>query len=237
MTGELLPVAILAGGLATRLRPITETLPKSMLDVNGEPFIDHQLRLLAGQGAKRVVLCVGHLCESIQTHVTDGSRFGLNVQYSYDGDRLLGSGGAVRKAAPLLDEAFFVMYGDSYLTADYQAIQRTFLESGKSGLMTVYRNEKQWDTSNIEFANGRILRYDKKNLTPAMNYIDYGLGMLRRAAIEARGDEDVFDLSTLYMDLLKHDELAAHEVSERFYEIGSFQGLEETRQLIASRSQ
>jgi NDP-sugar pyrophosphorylase family protein len=234
MSGELLPVAILAGGLATRMRPMTEKIPKSLLDIDGRPFIDHQLEMLRRRGADRVVLCVGFLGEMLQEHVGDGGRFGLRVTYSYDGDRLLGSGGAVRKALPLLGDAFFVMYGDSYLTGDFAAVQRTFLDSGKLGLMTVFRNEGQWDTSNIEFAGGRIVRYDKKNLTPEMRYIDYGLGMLESRAFDVMAHEEAFDLSTLYARLLERDELAAHEVPERFYEIGSFAGLEETRRLIAS---
>jgi N-acetyl-alpha-D-muramate 1-phosphate uridylyltransferase len=237
MSAGLLPVAILAGGLATRLRPITETFPKSMLDVNGEPFIGHQLRLLQNRGARRVVLCLGYLGEIIQQHVGDGARFDLQVDYSYDGEKLLGSGGAVRKAAPLLGDAFFVMYGDSYLTCDFAAVQRTFVDSGKMGLMTVFRNQGKWDTSNIEFAGGHIRRYDKKQQTPAMQYIDYGLGMIQRRAFDMIDEREAFDLAGLYQMLLGQNQLAAHEVRERFYEIGSFAGLEETRQYIASRSE
>ena len=236
MSDDLLPVAILAGGLATRMRPVTEKIPKAMLDVNGEPFIHHQLRILREQGARRVVLCVGYLGQMLQEHVGDGRQFGLHVDYSYDGEKLLGSGGAIRKAAPLLGDAFFVMYGDSYLTGDYRAVQRTFERSGKLGLMTVFLNEGQWDSSNIEFADGRILSYEKLERTPAMRFIDYGLGMLRRPALDRMGAQDAFDLAKLYQILLKQGELAAHEMTERFYEIGSFEGLEETRRLIASRS-
>jgi len=180
-----------------------------MLDVNGEPFIDHQLQLLRDQGACLVVLCVGFLGEVIERHVGDGARFGLQVHYSYDGEKLLGSGGAVRKAVPMLGDSFIVMYGDSYLTCDYAAVQRTFLNSGKMGLMTVFRNHGKWDTSNVEYADGRILRYDKKQQIPAMQFIDYGLGVFQRRVFERFDDNEAFDLAGLYQMLLENDQLAA----------------------------
>src|SRR5271163_370338 len=112
-------VAILAGGLATRMRPVTERIPKSMIEVAGRPFIEHQLELLQAENVKNVVLCVGHLGEMIQAHIGDGKRFGLSVSYSFDGERLLGTGGALRRALPLLGHDFFVLYGDSYLDISY----------------------------------------------------------------------------------------------------------------------
>jgi NDP-sugar pyrophosphorylase family protein len=221
------PIAILAGGLATRMRPLTAATPKALLDVNGEPFIAHQLRLLAAWGAARAVLCTGFLGEQIEAFVGDGARFGLQVAYSPDGDRLLGTGGALKRALPLLGERFLVVYGDSYLPCDAAAAVRAFDASGKSALMTVLRNEGRWDASNVVFRDGRIVAYDKKARSPEMQHIDYGLG-----AFDARAFADVpadrpACLADLYQDLLARGELAGHEVGERFYEIGSFQGLEE----------
>src|ERR1035437_9677440 len=167
----MLPIAILAGGLAMRLRPITETLPKALIEVAGEPFLAHQLRLLRRHGFERVVLCVGYLGEKIGAFAGDGRAFGLHVEYAFDGPQLLGAAGAV-------------IYGDSYLTCDYRDALAAFSESGKLGLMSVYRNEGLWDTSNVEFTGGRILAYDKANRTPAMRHIDYGLGVLQRAALD-----------------------------------------------------
>ena len=180
----MLTVAILAGGLATRLRPITETMPKSLLEVNGEPFAVHQLRLLHANGIRRVVLCVGHLGELVQRAIGDGSTLGLQVDYSFDGPALLGTAGAIRNALPRLGDSFFVMYGDSYLPCDYAAIARTFESAGALGMMTVFRNEGKWDTSNVEFEAGRILAYSKTNRTPRMRYIDYGLGVFRAEAFQ-----------------------------------------------------
>jgi NDP-sugar pyrophosphorylase family protein len=147
----MLPIAILAGGLATRLRPITETIPKALIEVAGEPFLAHQLRLLRRYGFERVVLCVGYLGEMIQAFAGNGAAFGLRVEYAFDGPQLLGTGGALRRALPLLGERFAVIYGDSYLPCDYQAALAAFDDSGKLGLMSVYRNEGRWDTSNVEF--------------------------------------------------------------------------------------
>jgi NDP-sugar pyrophosphorylase family protein len=221
----MLPVAVLAGGLATRLRPVTETIPKALVEIAGEPFLAHQLRLLQRAGYRKVVLCVGYRAQQIRDFAGDGRVFGLQIAYSPDGPRLLGTAGALKRALPLLGDAFAVVYGDSYLTCDYVAAERSFLGSGKLGLMTVYRNEGQWDTSNVEFAGSRILAYDKANRTPAMCHIDYGLGMFRASAFDGVSADQSSDLAALYQDLLRRGELAAWESPDRFYEIGSPEGI------------
>jgi len=224
-----LPVAIIAGGLATRLHPITDTIPKSLVEVAGQPFVLHQLALLRG---RRVVLCLGHLGEQVEAVVGDGARHGVEAVYSHDGGRLLGTGGALCKALPLLGEAFLVLYGDSYLRCDYDDVERAFLASGKCALMTVFENDGQYDVSNVRFRDGQILCYDKQPGLPNMTHIDYGLGALRASALAGYSVEAPFDLATVYRDLLARGELAAYEVRERFYEIGSPAGLAETRRLI-----
>lgn len=231
----MLTVAILAGGLATRLRPVTESLPKSLLQVNGEPFAVHQLRLLQSKGIRRVVLCVGHLGEQVQRAIGDGSALGLQVDYSFDGPALLGTAGAIRKALPKLGGSFFVMYGDSYLPCDYAVIARNFESAGVLGMMTVFRNEGKWDTSNVEFEAGKILAYSKTNRIPRMRYIDYGLGVFRAEAFENLPVHKACDLTEVYKDLLQRKRLAAFEVHERFYEIGSPAGLRETAEFLAAR--
>jgi len=231
----LLTVAILAGGLATRLRPVTETVPKSLLEVNGEPFAVHQLRLLQAKGIRRVVLCVGHLGELVQSAIGTGSGLGLQVDYSFDGPVLLGTAGAIKNALPKLGESFFAMYGDSYLPCDYAAIARNFESAGVLGMMTVFRNEGKWDTSNVEFEAGKILAYSKTNRTPRMRYIDYGLGVFRAEAFRDLPEGKAYDLAGLYTDLLQHGQLAAFEVRERFYEIGSPAGLRETAEFLAAQ--
>ena len=225
-----LPAAILCGGLATRLYPLTQKIPKSLVEVAGEPFLAHQLRLLRAAGIDHVVLCAGFLGEMLREYAGDGSRFGLRVDYSFDGGKLLGTAGAVRSALPLLGPEFFVLYGDSYLPCDYQAVGQRFRESNKQALMTVYRNEDRWDRSNVELsADGSIRVYDKKNRTDAMRHIDYGLGVFRAEAFS--GSEA--DLAELYRTLLRRGELTACEVRERFYEIGSFEGIAELSQYLA----
>lgn len=231
----MLTVAILAGGLATRLRPVTQSVPKSLLEVNGEPFLVHQLRLLHSKGIRRVVLCVGHLGALIERAIGDGSALGLQVDYSFDGPALLGTAGAIRNALPKLGEVFFVMYGDSYLPCDYAAIARTFESAGVQGMMTVFLNEGKWDSSNVEFEGGTILAYSKTNRTPRMRYIDYGLGVFRSEAFQGLPAGEACDLTELYTDLLQRKQLAAFEVHERFYEIGSPAGLRETAEFLAAR--
>jgi NDP-sugar pyrophosphorylase family protein len=230
---SLYPAVILAGGLATRLRPVTEKIPKSLVEVAGEPFAAHQLRLLARHGIEKVVICAGFLWEQLRDFTGDGSQFGLKVEYSVDGPTLLGTAGAIRKALPLLPDRFFVIYGDSYLPYDYAAAQQVFDASGLGALMTVYRNEGQWDTSNVEFADGRIVDYDKKTRSPRMRYIDYGLGMFQRRVFEEMPDGPR-DLADVYRERLAAGDLVGLEVFERFYEIGSFAGIEELSALLAA---
>ena len=232
MTMADVPVAVLAGGLATRLHPITRTVPKALVEVAGRPFIDHQLALLRANGARRVVLCLGHLGEQVVRHIGDGSAHGLEVSYSHDGDRLLGTGGALRRALPLLGEAFWVLYGDSYLDFGYRAALDAFRASGALGLMTVVRNDNQWDCSNVVFRGGRLERYDKRQPLPEMTHIDYGAALLRREAAERLPEGAACDLADLYRDLVARGEMVGHEVRERFYEIGSPQGLAETEALL-----
>ncbi|HTT66323.1 MAG TPA: nucleotidyltransferase family protein [Bryobacteraceae bacterium] len=226
----MLPVAILAGGLGTRLYPLTEALPKALIEINGEPFLAHQLRLLRARGIERAVLCVGQHGERIREYAGDGARFGLAIDYSFDGPVLLGTAGAVRRALPLLGGQFFVLYGDSYLPCSYRAAAEAFRAAGQPGLMTVYRNEDRWDASNVEFTEGRIVAYDKKNRTARMRHIDYGLGVFSRAAFE---DAPHADLADIYRGLLCRGQLAAFEVRERFYEIGSFDGIRELSRHLA----
>jgi NDP-sugar pyrophosphorylase family protein len=229
----MLPIAILAGGLATRLRPVTETIPKALIEIAGEPFLGHQLRLLSRGGIRHAVLCVGYLGEQIREYAGDGSAFGLRVDYAFDGPHLLGTAGAIRQALPLLGDAFLVVYGDSYLPCDYGAVAQAFLVSGKLALMTVYRNAGQWDSSNVEFSEGRILAYDKANRTPRMHHIDYGLGVFRRQAFAAVPGNRPHDLAALYQSLLRQGELAAWESPQRFYEIGSQEGIRELTELLS----
>ncbi len=229
-----LPVAILAGGLATRLRPITEKVPKLLVEVAGEPFFSHQLRLLKAAGLKRVVLCVGHLGEMIVDQYGDGAQWGVRIDYSFDGPKLLGTGGALIRALPLLGDSFYVLYGDSYLPIDYLKVGRSFIDSGKAGLMTVFENHEQFDASNVWYEAGRIRVYDKKNKDPRMHHIDYGLGLLHASALAPYPRDGVVDLAAVYGDLVRRNELAGYDVGSRFYEIGSHAGLNELDQLLRS---
>ncbi len=230
------PAALLAGGLATRLRPVTEKIPKAMVEVAGRPFIDYQLALLRRNGASRVVLCLGHLGEMVRDHVGDGSAFGLEVAYSFDGPELLGTGGALRRAAPLLGDLFWVMYGDSYMDLDYAAVLADFVSRGAPALMTVLRNEGRWDASNVVFRDGRLLRYSKRDRSPEMSHIDYGVALLSRPLLERVPPGRPFDLADLYGALVDEGQMAGHEVFERFYEIGTPASLAEASDYLAARA-
>ena len=222
-----IPVAILAGGLATRLRPITEKIPKSLVAVACRPFLAHQIELLRGQGLCDLVLCVSHLGEMIEKEFGDGSKWGMRIAYSFDGDQLLGTGGALRRALPLLGEKFFVLYGDSYLPIEFKPVADFFQRSGKQGLMTVFRNEGLYDTSNVWFSDSEIKVYDKRQRLPEMKHIDFGSTMFTAKAFAEMSAGQKFDLAELMQRLLAQSQLAGYEVTQRFYEIGSPAGLAE----------
>ena len=231
-----LPVAILAGGTAIRLRPLTERIPKALVDVAGKPFVEHQLDLLKRHGFKRVVFCVGFLGEQVKSTLGDGKRWGMDLHYVFDGETLLGTGGALRKALPLLGNKFLVLYGDTYLDCDYAAVEVAFLDSEKKGLMTVLQNNNRWDRSNLRFSDGRIIQYDKRHPNPEMQHIDYGLGALQSKVFDVYPVGAVIDLAVIYQDLLAQNALAGFEVTQRFYEIGTPEGLEETRRYLKERT-
>jgi MurNAc alpha-1-phosphate uridylyltransferase len=228
-------VAILAGGLATRLRPITETIPKALVDVAGKPFIVRQLSYLREQGISRVVLCIGYLGDMVREVVGSGESFGLKVSYSEDGPNLLGTGGALAKAIPILGDDFFVLYGDSFLPVNFSAVQEAYEKSKRPALMTILKNQNQWDKSNVLFVDGRLLEYNKREPRVEMSYIDYGIGVVSSSVLKQRHVWQPLDLADVYQDLSLRGQLAGLEVNERFYEIGSYAGLKETEEYFLTR--
>lgn len=223
---------ILAGGLATRLRPLTETMPKSLVPVAGRPFADHQLAWLADGGVTDVVFCIGHLGDRIREHVGDGSAHGLRVAYVDEGRDLRGTAGALRLAldAGVLQPSFAVLYGDSYLSLDVGAVFAEFERVRSDVLMTVFRNEGAFDRSNARLTGGSVV-YDKTVLDPAaagMHFIDYGLSIIDRDAVISTVPQGVvLDLADLYRDLSVQGRVRGLEVFDRFYEVGSPAGLAE----------
>lgn len=230
------PVVILAGGLATRLYPVTKQIPKSLIEVGGRPFISHQLSLLRKKGVSQVFLCIGYLGGMIKDFVKDGSRWGLDVRYSYDGDTLLGTGGAIKKAINMLPESFLILYGDSYLDIDFEAVVTQFYTLNMPVLMTVYHNRNVSDVSNIIMKDGKIIKYDKKSPDPSMHYIDYGLIMMKKKIFEQYPANEPFDLSCVLTQSVDAGIVTPFEVEKRFYEIGSAQGIKETEEYIRNHT-
>jgi N-acetyl-alpha-D-muramate 1-phosphate uridylyltransferase len=220
-------VAILAGGLATRLRPMTDSIPKSLIEIEGKPFIEYQLDILRQQGLYDVVLCVGYLGEKIEARVGDGNRLGIEVKYSHETDQLLGTAGALKKAESLLKEQFFVMYGDSYLFLDLASISAYLNRFDKLGIMTVYKNKDQFDRSNIMINGNLVQVYDKKHRLQGMDYIDYGAILLKRKCLDLVPDDRPFSLEELLTPLVRERQILAYKVKQRFYEIGSLNGITE----------
>lgn len=223
---ELPTVCILAGGRGRRLGPRVDDVPKPLLEIGGEPFLLHQLRLLARHGAGRVVLCVGYLGELIRERI-GSRRFGLGIEYSFDAPGLDGTLGAIRRAQDLLGDRFLVLYGDTYLRLDYRAAADEWLRSGRLGLMVVLRNDGKWDQSNTVYADGRVIEHDKWTQTSPMRWIDYGLGGLSAEALDQVPVTER-DLASLYKRLAELGELCGYEARKRFYEIGRPESLAET---------
>jgi len=227
---------ILAGGMATRLRPITETIPKSMVDVCGRPFLAHQLELLKKSGVGEVVLCVGYLSEQIEEYFKGGEEFGINILYSREEEGLLGTGGALKNARNLLNDEFFLIYGDSYLDIDYRPIYDCFLRIDNPVLMTVFKNDNRWVESNVVYEAGSVTVFDKQARLPEMKYIDYGLSVLSRSILDEIPTGKPYNLDHLYHRLAGEGRLAGYEVFQRFYEIGSPEGLKELQHKLAAHT-
>lgn len=232
---------VLAGGLATRMRPRTLTVPKAMLEVSGRPFVDWQLERLAACGFRDVVFCVAYLAEQIQEHVGDGARFGVRVRYANEGEKLLGTAGAIRAALAQhpLEPTFLVTYGDSYLPFDYaEPLRILAAHDDCDGVMSAYKNEGAWDASNTAVsADGTwILRYEKGVKDPALDHIDYGATALRRTMIEALPLGTPHGLDAIQHDLAAQKRLRACVARERFFEIGSPEGLADLDSHLRSRA-
>jgi MurNAc alpha-1-phosphate uridylyltransferase len=227
MPAEGLPTAcILAGGLGSRLGELVKDTPKPLIEVAGRPFVLHQLQMLADQGIERVVMCVGHLGQRIVDSIGE-ERCGIEITYSFDAPGLSGTLGALRLAAPLLDQRFLILYGDTFLRVDVIAFFRGWSASGLLGAMTVLRNSNEWGPSNAVYKDGRVSAYDKRQPDASMKWIDYGLGGLDLEALNAVPAEQN-DLSDLYRELASEGQLFGFEVNERFYDIGTPEALAET---------
>ncbi len=219
-------IAILAGGLATRLGDLTRNQPKSMVEVRGKSFLKYQLELLKKGGIKNIVLCIGYMGEQIESYFGNGKRFGVNIDYSYE-KKPLGTAGALKKAEDMLDDVFFTMYGDSYLFLDFPVAMQYFKSQNKPALMTVYKNYDRYDRSNTAIEGNLVKKFSKQGRNEDMVYIEYGANIFRKEALRLIPENQSCSLDDLFPILIEKEELLAYEVGERFYEIGSLSGLRE----------
>ena len=224
-------IVILCGGLATRLGDLAKDIPKSMIDIEGIPFLEYQIENLKKNSIKDIVLCVGHLSEKIEEYFRDGSKFGVNIKYSQDGDKQLGPIGAVKNAEGLLDEIFFIMYGDTYLSLDFLKVYSFFIQKNKQGLMVIYKNYDKYDKSNISADDKMVTGYGEKDAI----YIDYGTSLLRKESLDSVPRNEMCSTGEFFSNLIKKNELLAFETKERFYHIGNPEALEEFKNYIRSQ--
>ena len=227
--------AILAGGLGTRLRPLTDKVPKAMAPVNGRPFLEYELELLASHGVDDIVLCVGYKGEMIRDHFGDGSGFGVKIRYSSEGERLLGPIGGLKMAERMLRKEFFVTYGDAYLRLDYRGMMDALMGHEELAVMAVYRNQGRHGRSDVVVKDGFVAAYDKVSQVPGMEWINFGVTAMRRDALAKVEPGRVTDEQTFYGRLVRERQLRALEVSERFYEVGSERSLAEFAGFVSDR--
>lgn len=228
-------IVVLCGGLATRLRPLTEKIPKSMVKIEGKPFLEYQLELLKKNGIFDMIFCIGYKSGQIEKYFGDGSQFGVKIKYSREKEKLLGTGGALKKAENLLDKVFLVMYGDSYLPFNFKKSIDYFDKFNKLGLMVVYRNQNRYEKSNVLVKDNLVKQYNKENPTKEMEYVDYGVSIFRKKALKLLPENTSCDLSQIHLSLIEKDQLLAFESKIRFYEAGSFKGLEEFKRYIKNK--
>lgn len=229
-------IVILCGGKATRLYPLTKKIPKSMIRFEGKPFLEQQLDLLKKNRIFDIVLCVGYKAEQIKKYFGDGKNFGVEIKYSSDKKRLLGTGGALKKAENLLEDSFLVMWGDSYLPFNFQKAIKFFKKSNKPGMMIVFKNLNKYEPSNVEVKNNLVKSYSKKRKTKKMKYIDYGVSIYRKEVLKYLPKNQVCDLTKLQQALIKKRQLLAYPAEKRFYQIGSPDGLEELKNYIKRKT-
>ena len=228
-------MVILCGGFATRLGDLAKNIPKSMIDIYGKPFLWYQIENLKRYDIRDIVLCVGHLSEKIIHYFDDGKKLGVNIKYSHDGDKPLGAIGALKKAEPLLDNIFFIMYGDSYLTVNYQEVYSFFKKYDKSGCMVVYKNNDKYDKSNLIVKDNMVVDYGKEKHSKEMIYIDYGTTLLRKITLKKIPLDTFYTTGEFFSKLIKQKQLLAYEANKRFYHIGNPEALEEFREYILSQ--
>lgn len=235
---ENVPFLLLVGGLGTRLGEHSQGKPKTMVDVGGEPFLAHLLKLLKREGVTKVILLTHYLEEQIKDFVKGGDDFGLSVAYSADEQNSLGTGAAIAKALPLVESDFAVMYGDSYLDISMSPVYSAFKRLDNEGLMTILENKNQWQPSNVEFdaSSEKVVKYNKAQNDEKMHYIDYGLSFFNRPAFEKHLDkisEETFDLGHIFQSMASSSKLSGYPVHQRFYDVTNLESLIETRAYLS----
>jgi mannose-1-phosphate guanylyltransferase len=226
-------VVILAGGLGTRMLPLTESTPKPMLPVAGRPFLQHQLELVSHHGLRRVLLLVGHLGEQIRDHFGDGQRFGCEIQYSFERTPL-GTGGALKLAESQLENEFIVLNGDTYLDLSYAQLSHRFLAEGREALIAAYcgrAGEPQVPADTVARnlgvdSSGNVWAYRKKEPV-GLTHVDAGVIALRKSVLTRIPVGASCSLEErIYPQLIREGQMRAWITQEPFIDMGTSEGLQ-----------
>lgn len=220
-------IVIMAGGMGTRLRPLTYEIPKPMVVVGGKPYLYYQLKYLQKFGYTDVLILIGYLGHYIQDYFKDGDDLGLNISYSIENEPL-GTGGALKGAQSLLQEVFMLIYGDSFLPIDLKNLENSFNYSSMAGMVVVYDNRENTDvTSNIAVdAQDTILKYKKNSNDHDLNYVDAGISIFNKNVCDLIPDKKKKSLEEeIFPSLVEQRKLFAYITNQRFYDIGNIQRL------------
>lgn len=223
----------MAGGLATRLRPLTNDIPKSLILIQGKPFLQYQIELLTRYDIKDIVLCVAYMGKKIEDYFGDGNKFGVKITYSYEKNKLLGTGGALKLVEPYLNENFFLLWGDSYVRLNYKEMHDFHLKNTNDFDVTIaiFYNIRNYDKSNIIYERGRIKKYEK-NSKDEMKYIDAGIMVFNKKILKRIPSGKVFQIEDLFHKLAKEEKLKPFLIKKRYYEIGSLKGLNQFKKFV-----
>ena len=229
-------VVILAGGYATRLKELTSKTPKSLININGSPFLKLQIQLLKSHGVTNLLMCIGHLGDKIIDYIESQNNFEMSIEFSNDGNKPLGTAGSIRKALPKLEESFFVLYGDSYLTINYNLISKYYMNYKLSNLMTITKKIKNGLNANVKMEGNNLREYSKSSFKEDFNFIDYGLSLYKAETFELLPKDEHIDLESVVKKLIYEDNLKAFETEDEYFEIGSYDGIEELSSYLKERS-
>lgn len=217
-------VVILAGGKGSRLMPLTEKIPKSMVKINGVPFLEIILRNLKSKGINRIVLCVGYLSYVIEDYFHTGQKLNLKISYSHE-NQVLGTAGAIKNARKLLENEFIVLNGDTFVEIDLEKFVKFSQHNNKICTITGFKNhdnDKDFCNNLLIDKNYRVLKYTKDEKISEMDYVDAGVYYCKREIMNYFNNKVPISLEyDVFSKLIKDEQMICFPIHKKFHDIGN----------------